>query len=64
MPPQPKNGDGNVYIPMKRILIADYILRDPLLFGDYRNAALESEERYYEDLLDYQAIFFLFQEVS
>lgn len=41
----------------------EYALRDPLLFGDYRNTCNPSEPRYYEDLLDYEAIFFLFQEV-
>lgn len=44
--------------------ICDYTLRDPLLFGDYRNAVNESEPRFYEDLLDYEAILFLFQEVK
>ncbi len=43
--------------------ITDYTLRDPLLFGDYRNAVNESEPRFYEDLLDYEAILFLFQEI-
>lgn len=41
-----------------------YALRDPLLFGDYRNVINKSETRYYEDLLDYEAIYFLFQEVG
>lgn len=41
----------------------DYIMRDPLLFGDYRNAVNEGEPRFYEDLLDYDAIYFLFQEI-
>lgn len=44
--------------------ICDYTLRNPLLFGDYRNAVNESEPRFYEDLLDYEAILFLFQEVG
>lgn len=39
------------------------MLRDPLLFGDYRNTLNEAEPRYYEDLLDYTAISFLFQEI-
>lgn len=43
--------------------ICDYSLRNPLLFGDYRNAVNESEPRFYEDLLDYEAILFLFQEI-
>lgn len=43
--------------------LEEYVLRDPLLFGDYRNALDEEEVRYYEDLLDYEAVYFLFQEV-
>uniref|UniRef100_A0A182IR22 AAA+ ATPase domain-containing protein n=1 Tax=Anopheles atroparvus TaxID=41427 RepID=A0A182IR22_ANOAO len=43
--------------------IAQYALRNPLLFGDYRNAVNPAEERHYEDLLDYEAIYFLFQEI-
>lgn len=46
------------------VTLTDYALRDPLLFGDYRNAVNESEPRFYEDLLDYKAIYFLFQEVN
>ncbi|XP_063229306.1 dynein axonemal heavy chain 10 [Bacillus rossius redtenbacheri] len=42
---------------------AEYALRNPLLFGDYRNALREDEERLYEDLLDYQAISLLFKEI-
>ncbi|XP_039277456.1 dynein heavy chain 10, axonemal [Nilaparvata lugens] len=41
----------------------NYILRDPLLFGDYRNALNEREPRVYEDLLDYPAVFHLFLEI-
>lgn len=40
------------------------MLRDPLLFGDYANMLNESEPRHYEDLLDYQAIAFLFHEIA
>lgn len=47
----------------EEINIVDYAMRDPLLFGDYRNATNEGESRYYEDLLDYEAIYFLFQEI-
>lgn len=43
--------------------ILEYVMRDPLLFGDYRNAVNEDEVRYYEDLLDYEAVYFLFQEI-
>lgn len=45
------------------IAINEYALRDPLLFGDYRNAMEEGEPRFYEDMLDYQAVSFLFEEV-
>lgn len=43
--------------------VHQYAMRDPLLFGDYRNMINTAEPRYYEDLLDYEAIYFLFQEV-
>ncbi|XP_017781324.1 PREDICTED: dynein heavy chain 10, axonemal [Nicrophorus vespilloides] len=43
--------------------ILEYTMRDPVLFGDYRNAVNEDEPRYYEDLLDYEAIYYLFQEI-
>lgn len=39
-------------------------MRDPLLFGDFRNACNEDEPRFYEDLLDYEAVYTLFMEVS
>lgn len=42
----------------------EYVQRDPILFGDFRNAVNEGEPRFYEDLLDYEAIYFLFQEVK
>ncbi|KAJ4435378.1 hypothetical protein ANN_17992 [Periplaneta americana] len=41
----------------------EYIMRDPLLFGDYRNAMNEDEPRVYEDLIDYDAIYHLFREI-
>lgn len=44
--------------------LEEYVFRDPMLFGDFRNAMDEEEVRYYEDLLDYEAVYFLFQEVS
>ncbi|XP_055585529.1 dynein axonemal heavy chain 10-like [Uranotaenia lowii] len=43
--------------------VGEYVLNDPLLFGDYRNAVNPAEPRFYEDLLDYEAVFFLFQEI-
>ncbi|KAK0163654.1 hypothetical protein PV327_007315 [Microctonus hyperodae] len=43
--------------------VFEYSMRDPLLFGDFRNACNEDEPRYYEDLLDYEAIYSLFMEI-
>ncbi|XP_011310250.1 dynein heavy chain 10, axonemal [Fopius arisanus] len=43
--------------------IIDYILRDPLLFGDFRNACSEEDPRFYEDVLDYEAVYSLFMEI-
>ncbi|KAI4469012.1 dynein heavy chain [Holotrichia oblita] len=43
--------------------VLEYAMREPILFGDYRNAVNEEEPRFYEDLLDYEAIYFLFQEI-
>ncbi len=41
----------------------DYIFRDPILFGDYRNALDIAEPRIYEDIQDYEAAKALFQQV-
>lgn len=42
----------------------EYVLRDPLLFGDCRNAiSANNQIRIYEDLIDYDSVFYLFQEV-
>ncbi|XP_076299453.1 dynein axonemal heavy chain 10-like [Lasioglossum baleicum] len=43
--------------------VIDYAMRDPLLFGDFRNAINEGDERFYEDLLDYEAVYNLFLEI-
>ncbi|XP_047348543.1 dynein axonemal heavy chain 10 isoform X3 [Vespa velutina] len=43
--------------------LIEYTLRDPLLFGDFRNACYEEEPRYYEDLLDYEAVYNLLMEI-
>jgi dynein heavy chain, axonemal len=40
-----------------------FIMRDPLLFGDYRHGVVDEEERIYEDLLDYTAVMHLFREI-
>ncbi|KAL7391500.1 hypothetical protein ABVT39_010104 [Epinephelus coioides] len=39
------------------------VMRDPILFGDYRTALSESEPRVYEDIQDYDASKALFQEI-
>ena len=31
----------------------EYVLRDPILFGDYRHGIVDEDPRFYEDLLDY-----------
>ena len=41
----------------------EYVLRDPILFGDYRNALESDVPRLYEDMQDYDASKALFQEV-
>lgn len=37
------------------------VMRDPILFGDFRMALHEEEERVYEDIQDYEAAKALFQ---
>ncbi|XP_006894689.1 PREDICTED: dynein heavy chain 10, axonemal [Elephantulus edwardii] len=39
------------------------VMRDPILFGDFRLALHEDEERVYEDIQDYEAAKALFQEI-
>lgn len=39
----------------------DVVLKDPILFGDYRCALSETEPRVYEDIQDYDASKALFQ---
>ncbi|XP_050455387.1 dynein axonemal heavy chain 10 [Cataglyphis hispanica] len=43
--------------------VIQYSLRDPMLYGDFRNACNEDELRFYEDLLDYEAVYNLFLEI-
>lgn len=43
--------------------LKDFVLRDPLVFGDFRNFTNESEPRLYEDLIDYKAVYTLFTEI-
>lgn len=40
------------------------VMRDPILFGDYRTALSETEPRVYEDIQDYDASKALFQVLS
>ncbi|CRL07346.1 CLUMA_CG020322, isoform A [Clunio marinus] len=40
-----------------------FIMRDPLLFGDYRHGVVDDEARIYEDLLDFTAVMHLFREI-
>ncbi|XP_059533127.1 dynein axonemal heavy chain 10 [Myotis daubentonii] len=39
------------------------VMRDPILFGDFRTALHDEEERVYEDIQDYEAAKALFQEI-
>ena len=41
----------------------EFAMRDPLLFGDYRNTLDDGEARLYEDIQDFEAAKALFQEV-
>ena len=38
-------------------------LRDPILYGDYRNCLVPEEPRLYEDVIDYNATKAIFEEV-
>lgn len=44
--------------------IIENALRDPLLFGNFRNALTDDGIQSYEDVLDYEAVYNLFIEVS
>ncbi|KAB1255183.1 Dynein heavy chain 10; axonemal [Camelus dromedarius] len=41
----------------------EVVMRDPILFGDFRTALHEEETRIYEDIQDYEAAKALFQEI-
>ncbi|XP_023576433.1 dynein heavy chain 10, axonemal [Octodon degus] len=41
----------------------EMVMRDPILFGDFRTALQEEEPRIYEDIQDYEAAKALFQEI-
>ncbi|KAH8257767.1 hypothetical protein KR038_000855 [Drosophila bunnanda] len=56
-----EEGEGEA--PQVILSLKDYVLRDPLLFGDFRNFTNESEPRLYEDLLDFNSVFSLFTEI-
>lgn len=42
----------------------EYVFRDPILFGDYRNALELGEPRIYEDMQDFEAAKALFEQVK
>lgn len=42
---------------------SDYIFRDPVMFGDFRNALEIGEPRIYEDMQDYDASKAIFEQV-
>ena len=42
---------------------ADYIFREPILYGDYRNALELGEPRIYEDMQDYEASKAIFEQI-
>lgn len=42
---------------------SEYVFRDPIMFGDYRNALEIGEPRIYEDLQDYEASKALFEQI-
>ncbi|GLH10278.1 AGAP001660-PA-like protein, partial [Gryllus bimaculatus] len=42
---------------------SDSVLREPLLFGDFRNVLNAPKQRQYEDLLDYDAVYALVREI-
>jgi dynein heavy chain len=41
----------------------EYVSKDPILYGDYRNTLRPAEARLYEDLGDYSNIKILFEEI-
>ena len=43
--------------------VVDTVNREPILFGDYRNALTE-DPRLYEDIVDYEAAKAIFDEVG
>lgn len=42
----------------------EYVMQDPMLYGDFRNALQEDEERVYEDLVDHESVLELFTDVK
>uniref|UniRef100_A0A8C5JCI3 Dynein-1, subspecies f n=1 Tax=Junco hyemalis TaxID=40217 RepID=A0A8C5JCI3_JUNHY len=41
----------------------EHVMRDPILFGDFRTALNEAEPRFYEDIQDYELAKALFKEI-
>lgn len=48
---------------LSEMQVNQYIMRDPLLFGDFRHGVVDEEPRVYEDLLDFTAVMHLFKEI-
>lgn len=51
-------------IASSNVSILEYVMREPLLFGDYSNAMNDAEERHYVDLCTYENATILFTEVG
>lgn len=46
------------------VSMQEYVMREPLLYGDYGNALKDGEERLYEDQVSFENVFTLFSEVD
>lgn len=44
--------------------LATHVLKNPILYGDYKTALDDNEPRLYEDLIDYHNVKALFTEVA
>lgn len=42
----------------------EYVMQEPLLYGDYGNALKDGEQRLYEDQVSFENVFALFSEVG
>lgn len=46
------------------VSMQEYVMQEPLLYGDYGNALKDGEERLYEDQVSFENVFALFSEVG